>query len=70
MKEWRQRQYQRYIGVINTHFQLTDYHKRELDYIIDRIDNLKRIHRQATCEQILTSLAIKLMKDDGRKNLF
>lgn len=67
---WRMRQYHDFIGVVNTHFMMTDYQKDEVWEVIQKVDNLKFFHRTASYEVIVLALCVGVMKKDKREISF
>ncbi len=64
---WRLRQYHDYIGIVNTHFQMTPYQKDRVWYLIQRAGEIKYFHHTCTYEMIVLALCLGVMKQDGRR---
>lgn len=69
-KKWRNKTYKEYVGIVNTHFEMTKTQMIRVYEIIDYNGDIKELHRQATFEQIITALCILSMKKDKRRLSF
>jgi len=68
---WDRRAYKRYVGVVNTNFQMTKTQQRRvLEFIDDHNNDLKALHRQCSYEAIITALCILSMRKDKRRISF
>lgn len=64
---WRMRQYHDFIGVVNTHFMMTDYQKDRVWFLVQRVGDLQFFHRTASYEEIILALCFWVMRKDGRR---
>jgi len=65
-RKWRRKTYKDYVGVVSTHFMMTRVQKNRVYELIDYNGDIQNLHRQASYEQIITSLCILSMKKDKR----
>lgn len=67
---WRLRQYHDYIGIVNTHFQMTTYQKDRVWFLIQKAGEIQYFHQKCSYEEIVLALCIGVMKQDkiGRKD--
>lgn len=64
---WRlQTQYENYIGVVNTHFMMTEFQKKESLNLILQVGNLKNLCKNCRYEQIVAAICVYTMKKDKR----
>lgn len=66
MKSYRKKQYEAYVGVLNTHFMMTDTQKKKIYRLIDLIDDFTVLCRGCDYRAIIASLAVKIQREDGR----
>ncbi|WJI09169.1 hypothetical protein FGU46_03215 [Methanobacterium sp. CWC-01] len=65
-RKWRRKTYRDFVGVVSTHFMMTRIQKSRVHEVIDYLDDIQELHRQASYQQIVTSLCILSMKRDKR----
>lgn len=66
-KAWRGNRYTDFIGVVNTHFMMTEFQKSRVAHFIKKLGGVKQVHRQCSYQQIITALCINVMKNDGQR---
>lgn len=70
MKKWRDQRYKDYIGIVNTHFNMTKTQKGRVESVINQYEDLGDLHGNAGYECIVTALCILSMKKDKRRISF
>lgn len=69
-KSWRLNQYKTYIGIVTTHFNLNNHQKQRVYDFIKDLNNLNKLNRQRSYEQIITAICIHVLRKDGEKIYF
>lgn len=68
MDEWRRLYlYEDYVDIINTEFMMTPHQKQRIKYIIKELKDLKQLCRNCSYQQIISSIAIYVMRRDKRR---
>ncbi len=65
-RTWRLNLYKRYVGVVGAEFMMTHQQKSNVAELIEKVGNLKKLHRQAPYEVIVAALCVYCMNKDGR----